>query len=310
MTPGQLRTFLALASTASVGAAAERLHVTQPAVSAVVAGLQRELGVTLIERDGRRIRLTAAGETLAAYGRQVVALLQEAREASMAAEHPEAGRLRLGAVNTAGEHLLPPLLASFRTANPGIELGLEVGNRQTVADLLRNHEVDVAVAGRPAGSGLRSVLSLPNPLVVVGTPAVAAAVAAGDGDLGARPWLLREPGSGTRATTLEYLSTRGVAPVQLTLGSNGAIRAGLLLDMGMTLISRDAVLGELGDGRLVQVPEAGPPLQRSWHVLVRAHPLRPPVVDVFLAHLERAGGFVSSVQEGDHQHLVASTMRR
>lgn len=290
MTPGQLRTFLALSTTGSVHEAAARLHVTQPAVSAVVATLQKELGVALIQRDGRRVRLTEAGATLAAYSRQLGALLEEARDASLAAAHPEHGRLRVAAVNTAGEHLLPPLLATLRVAQPDMELALEVGNRQTVTDLIRNHQVDVVISGRPAASGLRSVLRRPNQLVVVAAPGVAAAVARSD-DIAARPWLLREPGSGTRATTLEYLAGQGAAPVQLTLGSNGAIIAGLLLGMGLTLISRDAVSHELDGSRLEQVPAAGPPLERSWHVLVRADSLRPATVDVFLDHLRRAGGF-------------------
>ena len=291
MSPGQMRTFATLADTGTVVGAAERLHVTQPAVSAVVASLQRELGVTLVERDGRRLRLTAAGETLAAYSRRVGALLEEARAASQAAAQPDQGRLRLAAVNTAAEHLLPPLLASFRAIHPGVQLELEVGNRQTVAALLADRGADVALSGRPAGSGLRSVLSRPNPLVVVAAPPVAAAAAA-VGRLDSRPWLLREPGSGTRATTLEFLAGHDLAPAQLTLGSNGAIRAGLLLEMGMTLISREAVADELDRGELVAVAGSGAPLQRRWHVLVRGDPLRPATVAAFLQHLQATAGFV------------------
>lgn len=293
MTPGQLRTFLVLSLAGSVHEAAERLHVTQPAVSAVVASLQKELGVALVQRDGRRVRLTDAGTTLAAYGRQVGALLEEARDATRSAGHPQTGRLRVAAVNTAGEHVLPVLLASFRARHPGIDVALEVGNRQTVMDLVRNHEVDVAIAGRPAAPGLRSVLTRPNELLVVGAPRVARAVARAR-NIAMCPWLLREPGSGTRATTLEYLAARRATPVQLTLGSNGAILAGLLLEMGLTLISRDAIAAELDDGRLEPVPAAGPPLARSWHVLVRSDPLRPTSAELFLDHLERVGGFRAS----------------
>lgn len=282
---------MTLAATGSVGEAAERLHVTQPAVSSVVAALQKELGVALIQRDGRRIRLTEAGGTLATYSRQVLALLEETRDATISRGRPETGRLRLAAVNTAGEHLLPPLLASFRIAHPGMELAMEVGNREAVADLIRSHQVDVVVAGRPPGSGVRSVLVRPNELLVVAAPAVAEAVDDA-GDLAARPWLLREPGSGTRATTLDFLASRSSAPVQLTLGSNGAIRAGLLLEMGLTLISRDAVGTELDNGNLRRVRCAGPPLRRHWHAVVRSDPLRPGSTDLFLDHLLRSGGFI------------------
>ena len=113
MTLAQLRTFAALADAGSVRGAAQQLHVTQPAVSAAVRALAASLGVALVEPDGRGVRLTAAGETLATYVRHVLGLLDQVAVAVRGGDDPTRGTLRLGAVTTASELVLPSLLAAF-----------------------------------------------------------------------------------------------------------------------------------------------------------------------------------------------------
>src|SRR6185369_11351981 len=110
LTLGQLRTFLAVASTGSVRAAADQLVVTQPAVSSALAAVRKQVGVALVARDGRGLRLTPAGEALAERARAALALLDEAVAAARGEADPDRGRLRLASVTTAGEHLAPPLL--------------------------------------------------------------------------------------------------------------------------------------------------------------------------------------------------------
>src|ERR1700733_2051851 len=143
----QLRTFLAGAETGSVRAAAEHLVVTEPAVSSAVAALQKELELALVAKDGRGLRLTAAGEVYAGYARRVLGLLDEARSA--AAGEAGGGLLRVAAVTTAGEQLLPALLAGFRRRYPRIGMVLEVGNRERALRLASDHQVDLVLGGRP-----------------------------------------------------------------------------------------------------------------------------------------------------------------
>src|SRR5512145_800088 len=111
MTWGRMRTFLAVADHGSVRAAAAVLHVTEPAVSAAVASLEKHLGTALLAKDGRGVRVTDGGLVYAGYCRRVLGLLEEAEAAVRSAER---GRLRIGAVATASEYVIPPLLASFR----------------------------------------------------------------------------------------------------------------------------------------------------------------------------------------------------
>lgn len=270
MTLGQLRTFVEVAHAGSIGGAAAALVVTEPSVSAAVASLRRELGVALVERDGRGIRLTPAGEELARYAEQILGLSDQAVRAAREAGGG-AGHLRLVGVMTAGEFVLPPLLAEFRRRNPQVQVSLEVGNRATAIGRLVAREADLAVGGRPpAESQISGEAFLNNPLVIVARAdhpfctrrSIAPAAIAGE------TWLLRELGSGTREATEEFWASEGITPATvMTVGSNGAIKQAAAVGLGVTLMSKHAVSAELEAGTLVMLRVKRTPLRRSWYVL-------------------------------------------
>src|SRR5260370_5293635 len=149
----QIRAFLAVKSTGSVHAAAGQLLVSQPSVSAAVASLARELGSTLYERHGRGGRLTGSREAFSPYAAQVLGLLEQGRNAAQEAAHPESSKVRLIAVNTAGEYLVPPLIRAYRQLRPGINILLEVGNRATVFERLESRRADIGIRRPPPGRG-------------------------------------------------------------------------------------------------------------------------------------------------------------
>ena len=301
MTLNQLRTFLAVAETGSVRAAAQDLVVTQAAVSASLAALQKSLGVALLEPDGRGLRLTPAGEAYTDYVRRVLGLLDEAGRAAAAAADPERGELRIAAVTTAAEQILPGLLSGFRTRYPGLGVRLEAGNRDRVRGLLDRHQVDLVLGGRPEpGWDVQVLAERPHQLVVVAAPGLAARAEPGGPDggdlvpwLARQAWLLREPGSGTRAATDALLTQLDIAPLTLMVGSNGAIRESASVGLGVTLISRDAVEAELAGGRLVPLPAPGTPMHRDWYLVARADPpgALPPAAARLVAHVLAHGGF-------------------
>ena len=291
MTLNQLRTFVEVATSGSVIEAARSLMVSAPAVSAAVGAIEKELGVPLVERAGRGLVVTPAGVVFARYARQVLALLETGKAATAEALDPERGRLRLAAVTTAGEHVVPRFLASFRDRHPEAGITLEVGNRDRVWDALERHHADLAVGGRPPGGGRFVTLATrPNVLVLVaqgiGTPSVRDV----DVETVARSVVLvREEGSGTRGTAEELLDEMGIGPRTLTLGSNGAIRESVQVGLGITLISRDAVARELDEGTLAEWRCAALPRHRAWHVVARANEHLPATAGLFLTHLVAAG---------------------
>ncbi|HEU4511615.1 MAG TPA: LysR family transcriptional regulator [Nocardioidaceae bacterium] len=277
VTWGRMRTFLAVVDHGSVRAAAAVLHVTEPAVSAAVASLEKHLGTALLVKDGRGVRVTDAGLVYAGYCRRVLGLLEEAESAVRSAER---GRLRIGAVSTASEYVIPPLLASFRRRFPEVDLSLSVRPRDELFAELGNHQTDLVVAGRPPrGSGLRTRARRANRLIVVGAPDLFP-------DPLAATWLLRGPGSGTRDTTLGLLTQLEASPPLLTLGTHGAVVAAAREGLGVTLVHEDAVGEDLRRGGLTQLPVPRTPVDRPWHVATADSPSAS--VELFLAHITGA----------------------
>lgn len=292
MTQSRWRALVALADTGSVRAAATRLTVTESAVSAAVSALARELKVPLVEPAGRGLRLTPSGTVYARYARRVLGLLEEAAAAAAGELDPERGRLRLAAVTTAGEHLLPSLLAAFRQRNPQVDLALEVAPSADVWDLLATHEADLAIAGRPpAGVDARILATRDNELVAAAEHEVARTF-----NWATTPWLMREHGSGTRSTLEGYLQAQEVAPPRLVLGSNGAVVAGAVSGLGATLVSRDGISDLLAAGRLVVLDLPDTPMHRPWHAVTGAHPSA--TTRLFVHHLVAAGWIPSGFTPG------------
>jgi LysR family transcriptional regulator, low CO2-responsive transcriptional regulator len=288
VTLGQLRTFLAVAQAGSIRGAATALVVTEPSVSAAIAALSRELGTPLTERAGRGIRLTEAGRTFALYATRMLGLADRAGRAAREAAG-QSGHLRVAAVTTAGEYILPPILAAFLRQQGDLQVTIEVGNRASVLANLLNEQADLAVGGRPpVSNAIEGEPFLNNPLVLVG---------AADHPLRSRrsfdprllsgeTWLVREPGSGTRQASEELIAANGVEPGSImNVGSNGAIKRAAELGLGVTMISQDAVRAELAASQLALLRARGTPLQRSWYVLYRKHTPLPRSAQQFLAFL-------------------------
>jgi len=233
-------------------------------VSAALSALAREVRVPLVERDGRGLRLTASGQAYSDYARAILGLHEEGLAAARGDRDPERGRVRVAATATAGEYLLPAVLASFLSHHPGVDLRLEVGSSERLWALFAAHEADLVIGGRPparASDALTRAVR-PNLLVVVAAPGLAA-----DFDISRTRWLQREAGSGTRSTGEALLAGLDADPPRLTLGSGGAVVACAAAGLGATLVSRDAVSRQLENGELQEVAVPGTPLRRPWHAV-------------------------------------------
>ncbi len=289
----QLAAFLAVARCGSVTAAAEELVVTQPSVSAAVSALERELGVQLMERSGRHLVPTAAGRAYLPYAADVIGLLEQGRRMAHEATQPEIRTLRVSAVTTAGEHLAPLLIQSFRKIHPDLRVSLDVGNRATIFGRLADHSVDIAITGRiPSNARLHSEPFADNEIVLVAAPSdplVKRRWVAPE-ELGPRSWLLREEGSGSRAMCEEYLATHGLEPDVLTLGSNGAIRQAARVGLGVALVPRISVDLELRHGLLAPLHVRGGLPKRSWYLARSAVGPVPEPVQQFIAFVRSDAG--------------------
>jgi DNA-binding transcriptional LysR family regulator len=267
----QLAVFRAVARHLNYTRAAIELHLTQPAVSRQVQLLETTLGVQLFERIGRRVRLTDAGADVLSYAQRIGQLQDELEAVITARDGLTRGSLRVIGTTTAGEYLLPPLVADFRRAHPGIHVTLRVGNREEVLGALAHAEVDLAVMGRPpARANWDSIPILPNELVAIvprghpllGTTAIDPARLAGE------TIFLRETGSGTRLAAEEFWRQAGLSlDDAIELGSDSAIKQVVMAGLGVAILSRQAIELELSVGRLAVLPVQGLPLHRQWFLV-------------------------------------------
>jgi DNA-binding transcriptional LysR family regulator len=168
----RLRVLVEVVSSGSFSGAAEALSYTQSAVSQSIARLESETGATLVVRDRRGVRPTAAGETLVAHAEAILARVDAAQAELAAVLGVRAGRLRVASFPSAGATLMPLAVASFRRDHPEVELSLAEGEPEEIAPRLRAGEFDLAllfefpgVRERP-GAGLRTVTLLDDPMQV------------------------------------------------------------------------------------------------------------------------------------------------
>ena len=271
MTLSQLRTFIAVAEDGSVRAAAERLHVSQPSVSGSIAALSDEVGVPLTERDGRGMKLSPAGAAFLPHAIEALGLLELGTRMAQSAADRVSATVRIAAVYTAAESLLPPLLRAFREEHPEIPIQLEIGNREVVLDLLASRGADIGVGGRPPEDGsIDGTIIARNEHVIVAAPdhRCAGLGKVSVRDLADETWLVREEASGTRRLVDEYLAAAHITPPVTTIGSNSAVAAAAMVGLGVGLVPLVSVEHLIASGQLVRLAADPPPPSRDWYALL------------------------------------------
>ncbi len=288
----QLATFHTVARLGSVSAAAEEMHLTQPAVSIQIGILEASARTPLLQRSGRGIRLTEAGELLAGYAGRILELWREAGEEMATLQGVFAGTLRVGAVTTA-EYLLPPLLVTFANENPQVKVKLQVGNRDEIVRMLAGQEIDVAIMGRPP-SELKTTASefAKHPMAFVASPnhPVLREPSLGIATLSMANLLVRERGSGTRSTVeLIYKKARVPLRIGAELSSNEAIKQMCAAGFGVAFLSLHTCVLELAAGVLQVLPLPDNPIERDWFVMHLASRELPQVAVAFEKFLREHG---------------------
>lgn len=264
----QLQIFQSVARHLSYTRAAEELHLTQPAVFTQVRQLEDQLGSPLIERLGRRLFLTEAGQVVLASAREVLGEIDSMEMRLAELRGMARGRLRVAVVSTA-KYDIPQRLGAFCRAHPGIDVSLTVGNREELLARFAANEDDLYILGTPHEElEAEAHRYAENPLVMIaprghpfaGRPLRTAGIAD-------EIFVMREVGSGTRIAAERYFAAQGLAPaVRMELGANEAIKQAVMAGLGLSVISRGSALLELEQGYLVELTVEGFPLLRHWYV--------------------------------------------
>lgn len=260
MTLEQLRIFVAVAEREHVTRAARDLNLTQSATSAAVAALEQRYETKLFDRVGRRIELTHAGRVFLTEAKAVLARAEAAELVLADLAGLKRGSLNLAASQTVGNYWLPSFIHAFQTRFPGISVALTMGNTETVAALVRQGAANL---GFVEGEVEEPTLSV----TAVARDELALVVPAGhpwcdpdrDGclDLRSGRWILREPGSGTRAILAAMLQAENIPisdiDIGLVLPTNEAVRSAVKAGAGVSVMSRLVAASALQAGNIVAV---------------------------------------------------------
>ena len=289
----QIQTFIEVTRQGSVSKAAEKLCVTQPAVSMHIRQLEEAFGVALVEAQGRGIRLTDAGRTFAGRANVVMAELHELE--SLMAEYAGAqkGRIALAVVSTA-KYFVPMLLMRFSRLYPDIEVRLHIENRESVLGMLERSEADLVIMGRaPRNMTTQAAAFATNPMAIVAAPSHALAERKNlpFSVLADYAFVMRESGSGTRAA-MERLFALHEVPlkVAMEMPSNETIKQAVMAGMGLSFLSLRTLRQELAGGYLVQLDINGMPIVGQWFVTHMASKTLSPAARAFKAFLIEQGG--------------------
>jgi DNA-binding transcriptional LysR family regulator len=269
----QLQIFEAVARHSSISRAAGELHLTQPAVSMQMKQLEEQIGLPLVEQIGKRLFLTEAGLELRIHAQRFAVLSQELKTSMDQFRGLKRGFLRLAVVSTAN-YFLPPLIATLSERHPGMQISLQVANREEVLAALADNRTDLAMTGQPPESA--DLIALPfkdNPLVVIAAPTHACAKlgAISLQRLARETFVVREPGSGTRAVIERHFAEIGVEySPGCEFNTNEAIKQAVQAGLGVAVVSLQTIELELETRRLVVLPVDGFPIMRRWYVVHRS----------------------------------------
>ncbi|MFZ2649609.1 MAG: LysR substrate-binding domain-containing protein [Burkholderiaceae bacterium] len=280
----QLRVFAEVVRQGSVLRAAEALHLSPPAVSMQIKEIESQVGLALFDRAGRRLSLSTAGEYFVVYARRLLGTLKEADDAMARFKGVESGLLTIGMVGSA-TYFLPRLLAQFQAEHPAVAVRLRLGNREQLVALMQANEIDVSVMGRsPKEWPNRAEPFAMHPHVLVTAPnhPFAKAESVPAAMLAREPFIVREPGSGTRAALEEYLAEHRLQPIFIMeLQSDEAIKQVVMAGLGVGLVSLHSIGLEWRNALIAAPHVEGLPLMRRWHLVNAAARALSPAAEAF-----------------------------
>ncbi|MEM9369874.1 MAG: LysR family transcriptional regulator [Pseudomonadota bacterium] len=268
----QLRALSAIVDTGSITAAAGKLHVTPPAVSTQLKTLEDSVCAQVLKRgpDGKT-SLTPVGTELMGTIIKIESALEQSFERIRAMNDGLAGHVSIGVVST-GKYFAPGLVADLKKRHPEIDIGLKVGNRETIVEALSRGAIEIAIMGRPPQDPEVDHIMLgehPYILIAASEHPLAQMKEVPADMLFNETFLSREEGSGTRITMRRYLDQvgEGRAYRMIEMGTNETIKQAVMAGLGIAMISAHTIEAELDHERLKVLNCPGLPVIRWWYMV-------------------------------------------
>ncbi|QQV02163.1 MULTISPECIES: LysR family transcriptional regulator [Chryseobacterium] len=288
-TLNQLQIFLKIVQTESVTKASEELHLTQPAVSIQLKNFQDQFDIPLTEVIGRKIYITDFGREIANAAEVIIQQVHAINYKTMAYKGQLTGRLKISVVST-GKYVMPYFLSQFMQQHPGIELEMDVTNKQKVIESLENNEVDFALVSiLPKNLNVEKLDLLQNKLFLVGNAQQNVESRENVKEFFENlPLIFREKGSGTRQTMEKFINQNHISVLKkMELTSNEAVKQALLAGLGFSIMPLIGIRNELRNNELQIIPMKGLPIKTNWSLIWLKEKKHSPVSEAFLKFLQK-----------------------
>ncbi|SFI29673.1 DNA-binding transcriptional regulator, LysR family [Paenibacillus sp. UNC496MF] len=288
----QLHIFYTVADRGSFSAAAQALHMTQPAVTMQVQSLEDYFGTKLLQRSTKRIELTEAGRALMPYAQRSIDLIRETDQQMSKFTKQLKGRLQLGASLTIGEYILPRLLGPFGQEFPHIAISMKVMNTAQIMEEIVNHQLNFGLIEAPVNHPdmhMEAVMSDELKLIVGKAHPLAGSREVELEDVMKHPIVLREQGSGTRLVMEEQLRKKQISiadmKIVMELGSTGAVKSAVEAGLGLSFVSASSVKHEVALGLIQTIPIRDVHFKRQFYSIFLKSALLPISAVTFLTFL-------------------------
>jgi len=287
-TLNQLQIFLKIVQTQSVTKASEELHLTQPAVSIQLRNFQDQFDIPLTEVVGRKIYITDFGLEIAEAAENIINQVYAINYKTLAYKDQLTGRLKISVVST-GKYVMPYFLTNFMQEHAGIELMMDVTNKNKVVESLENNEVDFALVSiLPNTLNIEKLDLLQNKLYLVGNTETVFKKSTNIKDIFKDlPLIFREKGSGTRQTMESFIERNNISVLKkMELTSNEAVKQALLAGLGYSIMPLIGIKNELHNNELQIISIKGLPIKTTWSLIWLKGKKHSPVAKSFLEYLK------------------------
>ncbi len=281
----QLEVFINVAKFNSFTKAAEELNLSQPTISLHVQNLEKELGVKLFDREGRKASLTPPGKVLYKYAMEIIKLKKRALLAVREFLGRIEGEFTIGASTVPGEYILPKVLASFMNNYPNTKFSLKVSDSEAVINDVLSENLEIgAVGSRRETERLTFIPFYEDEIILVRNkdlPELRDYL-----EFVKAPLIMREKGSGTRKIFEEHIHRLGINPKNLNviaeLGSTTAVKEAVKSGLGYGVISNLAVMEELNTGKLFKNPIENLEIKREFYIVRKRQKTLSPAINLFM----------------------------
>ena len=283
----QLRIYLIITETLSITKTAEKLNLTQPAISIQLKNFQDQFDYPLIEIINKKIQVTGLGKEIAIAAESIITEIDNINYNSQNYKNKLAGHLKIAIVST-GKYIMPYFLGDYLKQNSGVDLTMDVTNYSKVLSSLLQYEIDFALISHdPDNIKFEKFDLIKNELFLVGNDVVNTTLK-GDKTLTDTPFIFREAGSRTRLVMENFISKNKIKiKKKIELTSNEAVKQAVIAGLGYSIMPIIGIRNEIDNGLLKIIPMKGLPIQTTWRLIWLKEKKLSPIAESYLKYLEK-----------------------